>query len=130
MQSKRQITRTARRLFRLCVVGGALDETRVRKVVERTIASKRRGVTVILSRFERLVRLDRERHTAVVESATPLPDPVRADILASVATVHGAGIETSFADNPALIGGMRVKVGSDVYDGSVRARLDAIESGL
>jgi len=130
MQSKRQIARTARRLFRLCIVGGALDEARVRRVVERTIASKRRGVTVILTRFERLVRLDRERHTAVVESATPLSDPVRADIVASVAKVHGEGIETSFADNPSLIGGLRVKVGSDVYDGSVRARLDAIESGL
>jgi hypothetical protein len=72
MQSKRQITRTARRLFRLCVVGGTLDEARVRQVVQGTIASKRRGVTVLLTRFERLVRPDRERHSAVVESATPL----------------------------------------------------------
>ena len=107
MQSKRQITRTARQLFRLCIVGGALDEARVRQVVQGTIASKRRGVTVILTRFERLVRLDRERHSALVESAAPLSDPVRADIVASVAKLHGAGIETSFAENPALIGGVR-----------------------
>jgi F-type H+-transporting ATPase subunit delta len=36
-------------------------------------------------------------------------------------------VSTSFAENPALIGGMRVKIGSDVYDGSVRAALEALE---
>jgi len=34
----------------------------------------------------------------------------------------------SFAHSPALIGGMRVKVGSDVYDGSVQARLATLEA--
>jgi F-type H+-transporting ATPase subunit delta len=36
-------------------------------------------------------------------------------------------VSTSFAENPALIGGMRVRVGSDVYDGSVRTALLALE---
>jgi F-type H+-transporting ATPase subunit delta len=130
MQSKRQLKRTARRLFRFCRPGGTLDEDRVRQVVARVIASKRRGTTGILAQFERLVRLDRERHTAVVESATPLAEDVRAEVLTGIARLHGTGIETSFGDNPALIGGMRLKVGSTVYDGSVRAKLDAIEAGL
>jgi F-type H+-transporting ATPase subunit delta len=112
------------------VVGGALDEERVRQVVERAINSRRRGVLGILKEFHRLVRLDRERHSARAESAAPLPEPLRAEIVAGVARIYGAGIETSFAENPALIGGVRLQVGSDVYDGSVRAKLDAIESGL
>jgi F-type H+-transporting ATPase subunit delta len=112
------------------MVDGTLNENRVRRVVAGAIASKRRGVTALLTEFQRLVRLDRERHTATVESAVPLPEAIRADVMASVARTHGDGITTVFADNPALIGGMRVKVGSDVYDGSVRGRLDAIESAL
>ena len=32
----------------------------------------------------------------------------------------------TFDQNPALIGGLRVKVGSDVYDGSIQARLKAL----
>jgi F-type H+-transporting ATPase subunit delta len=130
MASKRRTIRTARQLFRLCVVNGALDDDRVRRVVAAAIASKRRGFTRVLEEFERLVRLDRERHTAIVESAVPLPDPIRAEIAADVTRTHGPGTTVSFADNPALIGGVRVKVGSDVYDGSIRARLNAIESGL
>jgi F-type H+-transporting ATPase subunit delta len=35
-------------------------------------------------------------------------------------------VDISFGQNPALIGGLRVKVGSDVYDGSVRAKLERL----
>lgn len=130
MASRRRTQRTARRLFRLCLVNGVLDDARVRKAVALAIASKRRGFTSVLTEFERLVRLDRERHSARVESAVPLSDQVRADLAAGVAKHHGPGIDTSFVENPALIGGVRVQVGSDVYDGSIRGRLDDIEARL
>jgi len=84
----------------------------------------------LLSHFQRLVKLDRGRHTAEVESATPLPEDLRASIESDLARIYGSGISASFAHNPALIGGMRIKVGSDVYDGSVRARLDALEKSF
>jgi F-type H+-transporting ATPase subunit delta len=130
MASRRRTQRTARQLFRLCLVNGVLDDARVRKAVALAIASKRRGFTIVLTEFERLVRLDRERHSARVESAVPLSDQVRADLAAGVAKHHGPGIDTSFVENPALIGGVRVQVGSDVYDGSIRGRLDDIEARL
>jgi F-type H+-transporting ATPase subunit delta len=117
-------------LYRLCFVGGVLDEARARLVVDRVIDSKRRGSFAILSQFDRLVRLNRERHSARVVSATPLPDNLRAELTASVTQMYGHDIVTSFSEDPALIGGMRLTVGSDVYDGSVRARLAAIEEGL
>lgn len=127
---KRRVRRTARQLFRFCVVNGVLDEARVRRVVERAIASKRRGVMSMLTEFQRLVRLDRQRHTARVESAVPVAEEIRNTIVAGVAKSHGPGIATTFVDKPALIGGMRIQVGSDVYDGSIRGKLDAIESRL
>jgi F-type H+-transporting ATPase subunit delta len=130
MASRRRTQRTARQLFRVCLVNGVLDDARVRKAVALAIASKRRGFTIVLTEFERLVRLDRERHSARVESAVPLSDQVRADLAAGVAKHHGPGIDTSFVENPALIGGVRVQVGSDVYDGSIRGRLDDIEARL
>jgi F-type H+-transporting ATPase subunit delta len=128
MASRRRTQRTARQLFRLCLVKGVLDDARVRKAVALAIASKRRGFTIVLTEFERLVRLDRERHSARIESAVPLPDQVRADLAAGVAKHHGPGIDTSFVENPALIGGVRVQVGSNVYDGSIRGRLEDIEA--
>ena len=85
----------------------------------------------MLCDFQRMVRLDRDRHRAVVESATPLPDDLRNERRRQTwRGCYGAGLETSFEENPALIAGMRIRVGSDVYDGSVRARLAAIDAGL
>ena len=40
------------------------------------------------------------------------------------------GLNISFAQNPALLGGLRIKVGSDVYDGSVQARLEDLEESF
>jgi len=111
-------------------VQGVLDDARVHAVVDGVIRAGRRGGVDILSGFRRLVRLDRQRHTALVVSAAPLPDDLRADVAAGVERLYGRDIETSFSDDPALIGGMRLTVGSDVYDGSVRARLAAIAARL
>jgi len=130
MKTIRQARREAKRLFRLCQVNGLLDEGRTRLVVQRVIEAGRRGTPALLSHFLHLVKLDYARHTAEVQSATPLPADLRADIEASLARAYGPGVSASFAINPELIGGMRIKVGSDVYDGSVRAGLAALEKSL
>ena len=59
-----------------------------------------------------------------------LPTTCATTSRAGLARVYGHGLDTSFEINPALIGGMRIRVGSDVYDGSVRARLAALEARL
>jgi F-type H+-transporting ATPase subunit delta len=130
MKANRNASRAARQLYRLCLVDGLLDPGRVRQVTHRIATSRHRGALPILSGFQRFVRLDRERHTAVVESATPLGSDVREGIQAGLARVYGTGLEASFVENAALIGGMRIKVGSDVYDGSVQARLAGLEARL
>lgn len=127
MKISKQARREAKELFRSCVAAGLLDETRVRRAVQRVLELKPRGYLPILSHFQRLVRLDVERRTARIESATPLAADLQARVQASLGTTYGPGLQIAFAQNPALIGGMRVQVGSDVYDGSVRARLAALE---
>jgi F-type H+-transporting ATPase subunit delta len=130
MKAKRKVQRAARQLFRLCLVAGVVDKARVRQVAQGLATSRRRGALAILSDFRRLVRLDANRHAAVVESATPLAAGARAGIAADLLRVYGPGLEASFVEDPALIGGMRITVGSDVYDDSVRARLAALEARL
>jgi F-type H+-transporting ATPase subunit delta len=127
MKTTKQAKREATQLFRLCLVNGSLVEGRVRQVVQRIIEGKRRGYLVLLSQFHRLVKLDHDRHTAEVQSATPLPADLRASVQAGLESMYGLGIGIVFAHRPALIGGMRVKVGSDVYDGSVQSGLADLE---
>ncbi len=116
----------ARQLYHLCTVNGRLDENRVRQVVQRVIAAKKRDGSAILAHFLRLVRLDCARHTAAIESATPLSADLQAAIQADLTRRYGPGLVMAFSQRPALIGGMRVQVGCDVYDGSVRAGLEAL----
>jgi F-type H+-transporting ATPase subunit delta len=130
MKTTKQIRRQSKELYRLCLVNGTLDEVRVRQVVKTIVQSRRRGYLALLARFQRLVKLDFARHTANVESAIPLPPAVRADVEAGLKKAYGPGIRAVFSDDPALIGGTRIQVGCDVYDGSVRCGLALLERGF
>jgi F-type H+-transporting ATPase subunit delta len=130
MKTIKQLESEAKHLYRLCLVDGSLDEDRVRQVVRRVLESKQRGSFALLSHFRRLVKLDCARHTATVESATGLPGDLQTSVLSDLKRVYGPKLSISFGDNPALIGGMRIKVGSDVYDSSVKARLAALKDAF
>ncbi|HUR47754.1 MAG TPA: F0F1 ATP synthase subunit delta [Candidatus Saccharimonadales bacterium] len=130
MKINKQSRRDAKSLFQSCKVNGLMDENKVRQAVQQVIAQKPRGFEAILAHFQRLVKLDLDRRTARVESATPLTGEIQADIRANLARKYGQGLNLSFGQNPSLIGGLRIKVGSDVYDGSVQAKLAALEENF
>ena len=123
MKISKQARRNAKQLFRSCLANGLLDENRVRQIVREVIAQRPRGYIGVLTHFQRLVKLDVARRAARIESAIQLPENLRTGVQANLARKYGPGLSISFALNPDLIGGLRVQVGSDVYDGSIRARL-------
>jgi F-type H+-transporting ATPase subunit delta len=130
MKISKQARRDGKSLFNVCRVNGVLDENRVRQTVTAVIAQKPRGYVAMLSHFQRLVKLDIERRTGRVESAGLVSEALQQSVTANLAARYGAGLNVNFAVNPALIGGLRVKVGSDVYDGSVKARLAELETNF
>jgi F-type H+-transporting ATPase subunit delta len=130
MKISKQTRRDAKQLFRSCLVNGLLDESRARQLVQLVIAQKPRGYVAILTHFQRLVKLDIARRTAKIESAIELTENVRSNVQANLTRKYGPGLNIGFAQNPALIGGLRVQVGSDVYDGTIQGRLAALEQSL
>jgi F-type H+-transporting ATPase subunit delta len=126
----KQARRDAKELFHACRVNGLLDEAKVRQVVQQVIAAEPRGYFAILSHFQRLVKLDLDRRTARVESPAPLAEPQQASIRSNLTGRYGEGLIFAFTQNPGLIGGLRVQIGSDVFDGSVEARLAGLEASL
>jgi len=127
MKSRKQAQREAAQMYRLCLTKGLLDEERARHVLRRFATARPRGYTITLSYFRRLIASDRARHTAKVQSARLLPPDIQTKVQAGLVHDYGEGLKTTFAENPALIGGMRIQVGSDVYDGTVQSRLEALE---
>jgi F-type H+-transporting ATPase subunit delta len=94
--------------------------------VQKVIAAKPRGYMAVLTHFQRLVKLDIERRTARVESAAPLSPAQQTELTSSLGRNYGPGLNISFSHNPSLLGGLRIKVGSDVVDGTVQGRLNAL----
>ena len=127
MKISKQARRDARELFRTCLVNDGLDESRARKALVAVVQAKPRGYVGILSHFERLVRLEIARRTATIESATTLRPEEQARIQGDLTKQYGQGLTFNFVQNSALIGGVRIQVGGDVYNGSVQGRLAALQ---
>jgi F-type H+-transporting ATPase subunit delta len=130
MKITKQARREAKQLYRLCLVDGRLDESRVRQVAQGVLATGARDRLSVLTHFLRLLRIDHGLHTAIVQSAVPLPADLQAVVQAGLTQKYGPGLSSEFTQRPELIGGMRIQVGCDVYDGSVLAGLAALEKSF
>jgi F-type H+-transporting ATPase subunit delta len=126
MKISKQARRDARQLFRCCMTSGGLDENRSRQALHRVVQGKPRGYLAILSHFQRLVRLELLRRTAKVESAVPLSPQMQTQLQSDLTRQYGPGLTFLFLQNSALIGGVRIQVGGDVYDGTVQGRLEEL----
>ena len=130
MKGSKQSRRLAKQLFKSCQVDGRLNADRVRKAVGLLIERKPRGYFGILQNLQRLVKLDEASRSARVESAVPIGQAQQEDVRNSLNRLKGSDVTVEFATNPGLIGGMRVKIGDDVYDGSVKTRLTALSDNF
>ena len=130
MKGSKQSRRLAKQLFKSCQVDDRLNADRVRKAVGLLIEQQPRGYFGILQNLQRLVKLDEASRSARVESAVPLGQAQQEDVRNSLNRLKGGDVTVEFATNPGLIGGMRVKFGDDVYDGSVKTRLTALSDNF
>lgn len=126
MKISKAAATTARRLFGLCQTGGRLDEAKLRAVVARLIEAQPRDYRAVLAALQRLTRLDHERRQVTVVSAVELDAATRQRVLAGLAKPYGSDLAVDYQVNPGLLGGLRIRVGNDVFDGSVQGRLDRL----
>jgi F-type H+-transporting ATPase subunit delta len=126
MKINKEAKRGARKLFRACFVNGHLDEKRVRDTVKAIAEKKPRHYLGILQSVEKLVRTETQKHTMTLESATPLDQGHFQTLQKQVEGHFKKTLISSHKVNPKLIGGVRLKVGSNVWDGSVAAKLQQI----
>jgi F-type H+-transporting ATPase subunit delta len=130
MKSNSQLKREAKQLFQLCLLNGRPDDQRTRKVAQQIATNGHRGDQAILKHFGRLVRLREAQRTAIIESAQTLPAELQDSLVQGLTRRYGPGLTFTFIEQPALLGGIRIQIGSDVFDGSVRGRLKALEGNF
>jgi F-type H+-transporting ATPase subunit delta len=65
-----------------------------------------------------------------IVTARPLDDKESGELVAGVGKLAGARIQASFKLDKSILGGTVVRIGSTVYDGSVRGRLERLKAAL
>jgi len=130
MKSKKEAQRVARQLMKATVVDGGVNMGTVKTIVSKLAKEQPRGYLMLIDAYHRLVRMELEKNHAVIESAEPVGAVMEKTLTADLKKKYGNQLTTEFKVVPELLGGMRVKVGSDVLYGSVRARLQRLEEAI
>jgi F-type H+-transporting ATPase subunit delta len=130
MKLHKEGRKLAKGMLRTSLTDGALDAAKVKKVTEAVIAARPRNTVGVLKEFARLVRLEEAKRSAVIESTTELEAAEKSAITRTLRAKYGADVTAEYKINPALLGGLRIQIGSDVLDASVRTRLDRLAIDL
>jgi F-type H+-transporting ATPase subunit delta len=130
MKINKEIRQLAREMLRASFTDGQLDPGKIASRVQSLIARRPRHFIDILQHYKRLLRFEIEKRHAKIETASELSPKVEAEIIVKLKRKYGDDLTADFAVDPILLGGMRVRVGSDVWDGSVRNRLQRLQQQL
>ncbi len=130
MKINKEARQLSKELLRSSFVNGQLDRARVASLVKSLIESKPRNYLKVLDAYKRLLRLEVEKRTATIESASELGPEAAREIINNLKRKYGADLTTQFTTKPELLGGMRIRVGSDVWDSSVLNRLQRLQQQL
>ena len=130
MKTSKEARKISREMFRHSFTSSKLDAEQITEMVQSVIARKPRHYVDVLKDYQHLLHLEVEKRHAVIESATPLNRSVGDQIVANLRSRSGEDLTTEFRTNPELLGGLRIKIGTDVWDGSVKSRLSQLQQQL
>ena len=130
MKIDRQSRQVAKKYFLACRnADNSVNESSVREIVQLLVDQKPRNHVAILTHLYRLIELALDENTVRVESATPLADK-GASVFADLAQRYGPAARTVYEENPALLGGLRIRRGNNIWDGSLSGRLERLKQAL
>jgi F-type H+-transporting ATPase subunit delta len=103
----------------------------LRNLIAVLIDNDRIGhVAEVIVAYRRLLQEQLGIRPVEIVTARELAAEERTRLVAEVAKLAGARIDASFKLDPAILGGTVVRIGSTVYDGSVRGRLERLRESL
>ncbi|MEU7930647.1 F0F1 ATP synthase subunit delta [Micromonospora echinofusca] len=89
-----------------------------------------RNLSGALSRLVELAAERRDRQVAYVTAAAPLSEEEERRLGASLSAIYGREVSVKQTVDPSVLGGVSVRVGSDLYDGTVLRRLNESRNAL
>jgi len=130
MKINKEIRQLSREMLRASFREGQLDPARISSIIDSVTARKPRNYIDVLKNYRRLLRLEAEKRRARIETASEMDPATQSEVVSNLKKKYGSDLTPEFVINPELLGGMRIRVGSDVWDGSVRNRLERLQQQL
>jgi F-type H+-transporting ATPase subunit delta len=130
MKINKEIRQLSREMLRASFRDGQLDPARISSIIDSVTARKPRNYIDVLKNYRRLLRLEVEKRRARIETASEMDPATQSEVVSNLKKKYGSDLTPEFVINPELLGGMRIRVGSDVWDGSVRNRLERLQQQL
>ena len=130
MKLNKEIRQLSRKMLQASFTDGQLDPGRISSLVDSLVTRKPRNYVDALKNYKRLLRLELEKRHATIETASEVDHAIRSEIEANLKSKYGNDLSSEFHVDPGLLGGMRIRVGNDVWDGSVRNRLERLQNEL
>jgi F-type H+-transporting ATPase subunit delta len=106
------------------LLGGRADPVTERLVVRLVAQPRGRSLEAGLDALSKLAAARRERMVAVVTSAVPLSDQQKQRLGAGLGRLYGRQVHLNLDVDPSVLGGLRVRVGDEVINGTIADRLD------
>jgi F-type H+-transporting ATPase subunit delta len=121
----------AKRLAQLVVDAGDKGISEIKPAIEAILAGRSSADRkAFLKAFLKAADRETQKDTLTVESASALSRDVLAGLVASFSEGHTRPLEVIEKTNPALIAGMRVRLGDSVYDASLSHNLQTLASRI
>lgn len=130
MKINKEIRQLSREMLRASFADGQLDSGKISSIIDLVTTRKPRSYVDVLKNYRRLLRLEVEKRRAQIETASEMDPATQSEVVTNLKKKYGSDLAPEFAVNPELLGGMRIRVGNDVWDGSVRNRLERLRQQL
>jgi F-type H+-transporting ATPase subunit delta len=123
MRADKKTKLLAKQLFKLSVVNGAVSPEQVTGVLGYIEKNAPRQSLALLQLYHRAIAAELAKSSAVVEHAGPVSEATLQSIAAAMTKKYSRPVAASAKANPKLLAGLRVRVGSDVYESTVAGQL-------
>ena len=127
---KKQIQQLARQFYKLSFANGVISAEQVGGVLEYIEKHRPANSMAVLKAYQRLVAAEVARGQAVVEHAGPIESSALQAIASALGTKYGRPVTAVAKRNDALLAGVRVRIGDDLYESSVAGQLAALAEAV
>lgn len=121
-----KIRAQAKQLLQLSLDNGVVSAERVAGVLEYLEKNPPARLSLVLEAYRKLVAIELAKGEARVEHAGPVAPAALSAIAAALGKRYGRPVTAVATPNPALLAGLRVRIGDDIFESSVSGQLSAL----